>query len=149
MIPKLALVGCVLALASAITTPNATVVTMAAFPLSAIAPTSDIRDASLPRRSPAATRSRVRITPAAISWVESVRACIIYRESRGNYRARRTDGGTASGAYQFIDTTWRAVTGRRDSAWQAPKAVQDKAFYTLFANGRGRSAWSYPSKECW
>lgn len=148
MIPQLALVGCVLALTSAITTPSVTVVTMAAFPLSATPPTPGLRDGSLPHRSPAATRSRVRTTPTAI-WVETVRACIIYRESRGNYRARRTDGGTASGAYQFIDATWRAVTGRHDSAWQAPKAVQDTAFTVLFANGRGRTNWSYPSKECW
>lgn len=82
------------------------------------------------------------------AWVESVRRCIIQRESRGNYRAQNRYS-SASGAYQFLDSTWRSVTGLEGSAKDYSKERQDAAFYKLFDNGRGRSHWSYPPKQCW
>jgi hypothetical protein len=45
------------------------------------------------------------------------------QESSGDYTARST-GSTASGAYQFLDTTW-AGYGGYPSAYLAPVAVQD------------------------
>jgi hypothetical protein len=44
-------------------------------------------------------------------------------ESRGDYTARAR-GSTASGAYQFLDTSWDGYGGY-PSAWLAPPSVQD------------------------
>ena len=52
------------------------------------------------------------------------------RESGGNYQAQ-AKGSTASGAYQFIDSTWQSLTkkygigGEFKSAKLAPKEIQD------------------------
>lgn len=62
---------------------------------------------------------------------ERVRLCIVHRESRGDYSVRRRDGGTSSGAYQIIDSTWNRFKGYVH-AWQAPKAVQDAKFYLMW-----------------
>jgi muramidase (phage lysozyme) len=62
-------------------------------------------------------------------------------ESHGNYRAQNpTD--TASGAYQFVNTTWMAITGLPGPAKAYSPAIQDHAFYVLFANGRGAHNWA-------
>jgi hypothetical protein len=72
-----------------------------------------------------------------------IRAC----ESGGNYRARNAHS-TASGAYQFIDATWTGTTGLRPPASAYPPAMQDRAFYRLWANGRGAHNWN-ASRHCW
>lgn len=82
------------------------------------------------------------------AWVENVRICIIKRESGGDYRAQNRHS-TASGAYQFIDSTWHSVTGLPGHARDYSKSVQDRAFYKLFNNGKGKSNWNYPPKQCW
>jgi len=68
-------------------------------------------------------------------------------ESSNNYRAQNSHS-TASGAYQFINGTWRGVTGLPGSAKDYPPAVQDRAFVKLWAGGRGAHNWN-ASRSCW
>jgi hypothetical protein len=86
---------------------------------------------------------------------ESVRKCIVQRESGGNYQAKNK-WSTAAGAYQFLISTSNAVArmmGRGDlvgtSARYWSKYDQDRAFWTLFNHGKGRSHWNYPPRQCW
>jgi glucan-binding YG repeat protein len=69
-----------------------------------------------------------------------IAACIRKYESGGNYRALNPSSG-ASGAYQFLDSTWRAVTGLSGKAMNYSPAQQDAAFYKLWNNGRGANQW--------
>lgn len=55
--------------------------------------------------------------------LDRVLATIRTRESGGDYQARAT-GSSASGAYQFLDSTWAGYSGY-PAAWLAPPAVQD------------------------
>lgn len=59
----------------------------------------------------------------ATAQLDAVLATVRTLESGGDYTARAS-GSSASGAYQFIDTTW-AGSGGYPQAWQAPAAVQD------------------------
>jgi hypothetical protein len=62
--------------------------------------------------------------------VNQAAATIRQRESGGNYQAQ-AKGSSASGAYQFIDTTWQALTKKYgigeeySKAKLAPKDIQD------------------------
>ena len=78
---------------------------------------------------------------------EPVRQCIVWRESRGNYRAENPTS-SASGAYQFLLSTSNYVArkmhrndliGKRAGSWS--KKDQDQAFWTLFNRGRGYGHW--------
>jgi hypothetical protein len=72
-------------------------------------------------------------------------SCVRAHESGGNYQAKNPVS-TASGAYQFLDSTWRTMSARAGhsgygSARHAPPAVQDAvAIYTV--NSGWRSAWN-------
>ncbi len=71
--------------------------------------------------------------------------CVRNHESGGNYQAKNP-GSSASGAYQFLDSTWRTVSARAGqggygSARYAPWYVQDSVALWLYQNG-GRSAWN-------
>lgn len=69
-----------------------------------------------------------------------VAACIRKYESGGNYTAQNPSS-TASGAYQFLDSTWQGVTGLPGRAMNYSPATQDAAFWKLWDNGRGASQW--------
>jgi hypothetical protein len=67
---------------------------------------------------------------AASSDVDRILSTIRTRESGGNYGAQ-AKGSSASGAYQFIDSTWQSMTKKfgmgqeYSSAKMAPKDIQD------------------------
>jgi hypothetical protein len=67
---------------------------------------------------------------AASGDVDRILATIRKRESGGNYSAQAR-GSSASGAYQFIDSTWQSMTKKFGmgtefaSAGMAPKEIQD------------------------
>lgn len=90
----------------------------------------------------------------AASWpsLHPFLTCVRHHESdRGSYP--HDDGyhaqnpySSASGAYQFIDSTWRNVSGRAGhggypTAASAPPHVQDAVALWLYNNG-GKSAWN-------
>ena len=77
------------------------------------------------------------------------------RAARGSYNwnSINQQGSSASGAFQFIDSTWRWVAHdmlgytQYPTARSAPPYVQIEAFDWLWANG-GKQHWS-PSSSCW
>lgn len=71
--------------------------------------------------------------PWAIPWV------IVQCESGGQNLP--PNWATASGYYQFIDSTWRGLGGSTPHAYQASKAEQDRLAARLWDGGRGASNW--------
>ena len=55
---------------------------------------------------------------------------------------------SASGYFQFIDSTWAWVTDLEPPAMAYSYDVQLEAFYTLWDEGEGASHWE-PSRYCW
>lgn len=94
---------------------------------------------------------------------EDERACIMWRESRHNYKAANKTS-SARGAYQFLDSKWRdglvwmmlaeggnkkEIKSLRDKPihkWN--RYYQDRAFYTAWRHGEGKNHWSLQGKEC-
>jgi len=79
-------------------------------------------------------------------------ACVRRRESGGNYSAENPTS-TASGAYQFLDSSWRTLSARAGyggyggHAAYAPAWVQDAVAVWTVEN-IGRSPWYSASKPC-
>lgn len=71
------------------------------------------------------------------------------RARYGSYDLRAENShSSASGKFQFISSTWTAVTGKPAPASAYPENVQDAAFRELWAGGRGASHWA-ASRSCW
>lgn len=68
-------------------------------------------------------------------------------ESGMNPRAENPRS-SASGLFQFIDSTWRSVTGLAPPASAYSVSTQVSAFWDLWNGGAGASNWS-PSAHCW
>ena len=71
--------------------------------------------------------------PWAIPWA------IVQCESGGQNLP--PNGAGASGYYQFLPSTWRALGGSTPQAYQAPKAEQDRLAAKLWNGGAGASNW--------
>ena len=87
---------------------------------------------------------------SSCSDIGAVLATIRQMESGGDYTVRAA-GASASGAYQYIDSTWNDYGGY-PSAWMAPPAIQDARAMAdvsrLLANGGNVAsipiAWYWP-----
>ena len=71
-------------------------------------------------------------------------ACVRQHESGGDYRAENPTS-SASGAYQFLDSTWRTVSASAGhpsghAAYAAPWVQDAVAVWTV--NHVGRSPWA-------
>lgn len=79
-----------------------------------------------------------------VSLLSRIKAC----ESGGSYTVVNPSSG-ASGAYQFLNSTWQGLPAAAGyaSAASAPPAVQDLAARQLFAQA-GSSPWA-ASAACW
>ena len=55
---------------------------------------------------------------------------------------------SASGLFQFIDSTWRSVTGLAPPASAYSVDTQVNAFWELWDGGSGAGHWA-PSQHCW
>jgi hypothetical protein len=92
---------------------------------------------------------------------EPFRKCVVWRESRGDYRARNSRS-SAAGAYQFLASQWRDSLvhmirpehGKRVNVlfkvplhkW--PKFYQDAAFWTVLDRGNGWRHWYLAGSSC-
>lgn len=76
--------------------------------------------------------------------LEAIKQC----ESGGDYTAVNASSG-ASGAYQFLDSTWQSLSAAAgySTASSAPESVQDAAALELYA-AQGSAPWA-ASEPCW
>jgi len=85
-------------------------------------------------------------TPKWLRGALKARECILYRESRGNYRSRNH---VAFGAYQLIRSSWD-ITAEREGLTRligvrpdrASRADQDRIYFAAWKHGNGRFYWS-------
>lgn len=84
------------------------------------------------------------VTHPNYNW-NSVKDHIGFCESKGNYKARNRHS-TASGKYQFLNTTWASRYGVK-RAYLATAAQQEQAAVELHAK-KGLQPWR-SSRRCW
>jgi hypothetical protein len=96
--------------------------------------------AKVAKQKKAVVKKKPKTTKTKKVGLSGIAACIAKYESGGNPRAQNPRS-SASGLFQFIDGTWRAITGRSDRAKDAPVSVQIAAFYKLWDGGRGAHHW--------
>lgn len=85
---------------------------------------------------------------ASAATLPAVLTAIKQCESGGNYTAVNPTSG-ASGAYQFLTSTWQSLSASAGyaTAAAAPPAVQDAAALELY-NADGTTPW-VSSQSCW
>lgn len=102
----------------------------AARPQADASPTTTNTGSGMIPGAPRASAEETANLPPIPADVEKILATIRTRESGGNYGAQNP-GGSASGAYQFIDSTWNALTAKYgigteySKAKLAPPEIQD------------------------
>lgn len=89
-----------------------------------------------------------------LDGIETAADAIGWCESRDDYQAQNP-ASTASGRYQFINSTWQWVwedligkPAPTERAKHADPVKQDRAFAVLWNDGQGASHWA-PSEHCW
>ena len=99
---------------------------------------------------------------------EEFRKCVMYQESRYNYRAANKTS-SARGAYQFLDRAWRVsltfmmIPEEKKSGGHRVKEIrdlrdkpihkwsrywQDRAFWVAFRFGKGKQHWFIAGSRC-
>ncbi len=111
---------------------------------------AEVREAAQRAAAAAAVVEAPPRQPAAVAtqWPTSLLPCggdlppcyVKQRESGGSYSARNPTS-SASGAWQFLDSTW-AGFGGYPSAYLAPPDVQDARARELWNHGAGCGHWS-------
>lgn len=106
-------------------------------------------------KAKAAKAKAAKRRAAAAAWLDGVRRCIAFRESRNQAHIRPNYAG-ASGLYQFTKRTWNNYRGYSE-AYLAPAHVQTERFYKSWSfwkkryDGRwSRNPWNNPGgRQCW
>lgn len=116
-------------------------------PTTTVAPTTT---SEAPQRLARASRSLARPRPAPdvrehADGLPPIMLRIRWCESRNNYTAENRRS-TASGAWQFLDSSWARYAGY-ERAMYAPPEVQDQKALNVY-NAVGTRPWN-ASRSCW
>lgn len=79
---------------------------------------------------------------------DTIRIARRIAECESNNRNIKNPNSSASGYFQFIDSTWSWVTGLAPPAMAYDYETQYQAFLKLWDEGRGATHWE-PSRHCW